>query len=333
MADTLLWLADNGGVECLVCGHHCRLKPGMKGRCGVRINKDGRLISVVTDLVSSIQMDPIEKKPLYHFLPGSKVFSIGSVGCNFHCTFCQNHHISVIPKTGVINGRRTPPRNLVELAIHHKAKSIAFTYNEPTISVELINSVAEIAFAHKLPMVLVSNGYMTPDFLDLLENRIRAINVDLKSFRDDFYREYCGGRLKPVLESLKKIRKLGWWLEVTTLIIHGVNDSPEEIRDCARFIRDELGVDVPWHLSAFHGAYQMVNHPATTLDQLQAAWTIGKEEGLHYVYLGNVGAAIGGNTYCPDCSQLVAERSPWKISFPASGTCPKCGKDIPGVWR
>ena len=333
MVDALLWLPASGSVECLLCSHHCRLKDGMKGVCGVRFNKNGRLISVVTDLVSSIQMDPIEKKPLYHYLPGTKVFSIGSVGCNFHCKFCQNHHISVIPKGGVINGRRTTPRNLVDLAMQHKARSIAFTYNEPSLSVELINSVSDIAFSYNMPIVLVSNGFMSLDFLDMMENRISAINVDLKSFRDDFYRDYCGGRLKPVLEALKKIRKLGWWLEVTTLVIHGINDSSDEIRDCACFIRDELGPDVPWHLTAFHPAHQMSDYPSTTLDQLQAAWSIGKEVGLHYVYLGNVGAAVGGNTYCPDCFELVAERSPLKISYPVNGKCSKCGKEIPGVWR
>ncbi|MBQ7584966.1 MAG: radical SAM protein, partial [Desulfovibrionaceae bacterium] len=209
----------------------------------------------------------------------------------------------------------------------------AFTYNEPTISVELINETCEIAFAHHLPVVLVSNGYMSMDFLDLMGKSIQAANIDLKSFREDFYREYCGAHLKPVLESLKRIYKLGWWLEVTTLVIHGVNDSPEEIRDCAQFIRDELSPDVPWHLTAFHGAHHMTDHPSTTLDNLQAAWSIGKEEGLRYVYLGNIGAAIGGNTYCPKCSELVAERNPWKISFPASGRCHNCGELIPGVWH
>ncbi|MBQ9537422.1 MAG: AmmeMemoRadiSam system radical SAM enzyme [Desulfovibrionaceae bacterium] len=334
MLDALLWLnIDDTTVECLVCGHHCRLKNGMKGRCGVRVNKEGKLFSVVTDLVSSIQMDPIEKKPLYHFLPGTRTFSIGSVGCNFRCKFCQNDHISVIPKSGIINGKRTSARSLIDLAIQYKSKSIAFTYNEPTIFIELINDASELAFAHKIPVILVSNGFMSTDFLDMLANRVQAVNIDLKSFREDFYREYCGGHLRPVLDSLKRIRKMGWWLEVTTLVIHGLNDSPEEIRDCARFIRDELGADVPWHLSAFHPAYLMQDRADTSLEQLQAAWSIGKEEGLEYVYLGNVGAAVGGNTYCPQCSNLVAERSPWKISFPASGKCPKCGHDIPGVWH
>ena len=291
-------------------------------------------MSVLTDIVSSIQMDPIEKKPLYHFLPGSKIFSIGSVGCNFRCSFCQNSHISNIPKSGVISGRRANAQTLVDMAVSKHAKSIAFTYNEPTLSVELIQDTAERSLAYQLPIVLVSNGYMSADFINLLRNYVHACNIDLKSFRDDFYREYCGGRLAPVLENLKRIRHdTGWWLEVTTLIIPGVNDSPEEITDCARFIHDELGCDVPWHVTAFHGAHKMQSHPSTTVDQLQAAWRIGKEVGLHYVYMGNVVQSVGVNTFCPNCSEVVVERSPWKITFSPKGRCRKCGTMIPGVWH
>lgn len=334
MLDAILWTKSGASsVECFVCGHHCRLKNGARGKCGVRINKNGRLVSVVTDLVSSVQMDPIEKKPLYHFLPGTKSFSMGSISCNFTCKFCQNNHLSVIPKSGVINGRRTMPDALVEMALQHKARSISFTYNEPTISVELVSDVSNIAQKRGLPCILVSNGYMSSDFINCLRHNINACNIDLKSFRDSFYREYCGARLQPVLDALIKIREVGWWLEVTTLVIPNVNDSPEEIRDCARFIKEELGEDVPWHLTAFHGAYKMQGHPSTTLDQLQAAWLIGKEEGLHYVYMGNVVVAVGGSTFCPKCSSLVAERSPWKINFPTNGRCPSCGFEIPGVWR
>ena len=334
MLPTLLWSKLDGlSVRCELCSHGCAIKNGSHGICATRFNKDGRLMSVVTDVVSSVQMDPIEKKPLYHFLPGTKTFSIGSVGCNFHCSFCQNCHISVIPQSGLIQGRKTSSQALLDLARSKQAKSIAFTYNEPTLSVELIQDTAERAIPYQLPIILVSNGYMSKNCISLLRNSVQAINVDLKSFSDDFYREYCGARLAPVLDSLKRIRDAGWWLEVTTLIISGVNDSQEELQQCARFIHDELGSDVPWHVTAFHGAHKMASHPSTSPEQLQVAWRIGKEAGLNYVYMGNVVNAVGGNTYCPSCSQLVIERSPWKISFPSKGVCPKCGTIIPGVWR
>ncbi|MCR4666973.1 MAG: AmmeMemoRadiSam system radical SAM enzyme [Desulfovibrio sp.] len=334
MLPTLLWSNTEGlTIRCSLCSHECLIKNGNKGICKARINKDGQLVSVLTDVVSSIQMDPVEKKPLFHFLPGTKTFSVGSVGCNFHCTFCQNNHISNIPQTGVINGRKANARTLLDLAQKQNAKSIAFTYNEPTLSVELIQETAERAKAYQLPVILVSNGYMSRACIDLLRHSIHAINVDIKSFSDAFYREYCGAKLAPVLDAVQYIRDCGWWLEITTLVIPSVNDSPEELKQCARFIHDVLGPDVPWHVTAFHGAHKMANHPSTTSDQLQTAWRIGKEAGLNYVYMGNLASPVGGNTYCPSCKALVVERTPWKILFPPHGHCPKCGTPIPGVWR
>ncbi|MBQ7617647.1 MAG: AmmeMemoRadiSam system radical SAM enzyme [Desulfovibrio sp.] len=335
MLPTLLWSNTNANtVQCHACAHACVLKSGMRGICGARLNQNGRLVSVLTDIVSTVQMDPVEKKPLYHFLPGSQTFSIGSVGCNFHCNYCQNCHISVIPKSGVISGRRVNAEALINLAVAKHAKSISFTYNEPTLSVELIQEVAERALAYQMPIVLVSNGFMSEDFIVLLRNYVHAVNIDLKAFSDKFYREYCGGRLKPVLDTLKRIKfDTSWWLEVTTLVIPDLNDSPEQIRECANFIKNELGDEVPWHLTAFHGAHKMQQHPSTSIDQLQLAWRIGKETGLRYVYMGNVSKVVGGNTYCPVCSELVVERSPWKIAVSPKGICRKCGAQIPGVWR
>ena len=334
MSETILW--EKSGslfVNCQLCAHGCRIKNGGKGRCGVRVNRNGKLFSVVTDLVSSIQLDPVEKKPLYHFLPGTKTFSIGSVGCNFRCTFCQNHHISVIPEDGIVKGKRTNSDAIIDLACRSAAKSIALTYNEPTVFVELLKECAEQAHVHQLPVIIVSNGFMSNAFFNLLGRHIQAANIDLKAFNNKFYEEYCGGKLQPVLDNLKRIKELGWWLEITTLVIPGVNDDPKELAAAARFIKEELGADVPWHLTAFHGAHKMSGHPATTADQLGVAWNIGKEVGLHFVYIGNVVHPVGTNTYCPSCGAVVCERRTWKISYPKNGLCPECGMQIPGVWQ
>lgn len=332
---TMLWEhATGSSVRCLLCPHQCRLSLGATGLCGVRFNRQGELRSLVENVISSVQMDPVEKKPLYHFLPGTKTFSIGSVGCNFKCSFCQNFTISVVPKSGVVQGKRVPPEQLVDLAVSHHAKSMAFTYNEPTVFFELVYNTAALAKLHHLPVILVSNGYMGEDCFTGLQNRVQAINVDLKSFRNEFYREYCGAKLQPVLDNLKRIRKLGWWLEVTTLLIPGLNDSDAEVRDCARFIRDELGPDTPWHLSAFHGAYKMLEHPASTLAQLEGAWRIGKAEGLHHVYMGNLSSTLGANTFCPQCGELLIERNGFAVKGGVrDGICPKCQTQIAGVWH
>ena len=332
---SLLWEKGTqaGEIICQACVHGCHLKNGARGRCGVRVNKNGELLSMVENLVSSAQLDPVEKKPLYHFLPGSKAFSIGSIGCNFRCDFCQNHHISTIPKDGIVPGKRTTPKSIVDMAVNHHAASVAFTYNEPTVFPELINDTATMAKSRGLHVILVSNGFMSEQFRSLLRNKVDAVNVDLKSFSENFYKTYCGGHLEPVLENLKAIHKLGWWLEVTTLVIPGLNDSDAELANCARFIHDELGADVPWHLTAFHGAHKMASHSSTSLDRLESAWRIGKSAGLHFVYLGNVVSAVGSNTWCPSCGALVVERLPWKTVQPSVGRCPGCGSSIAGVWR
>lgn len=331
----MLWEPLPGGtVQCRLCAHACRLKKGGKGLCGVRANVNGSLISLVRDVVTSAQLDPVEKKPLYHFLPGSKTFSVGSAGCNFTCRFCQNHVIARVPGNGRVPGRHVRPEALAQAAVESRARSIAFTYNEPTVFFELTYETAELAQAAGLRAILVSNGFMTEDCLLPLRRRINAINVDLKSFRDRFYKEYCGGRLQPVLDNLKAVKSLGWWLEVTTLVIPGINDSAAELGEMAAFVRDELGPDTPWHLSAFHGAYLMAAHPATPLSRLEEAWRIGREAGLHFVYMGNVLSAVGANTFCPSCGALAIERRGHAARFlGAPGACPSCKAELPGVWK
>ncbi len=336
----LLWHAldgvHKGSVQCRLCAHGCRLKKGDKGLCGVRANVNGSMVTLVGDVVTAINLDPVEKKPLYHFLPGTKTFSIGSAGCNFTCKFCQNSNIAHIPPSGIVPGKRAAPEELMVLAQAKHARSMAFTYNEPTVFFEMAYETAGLATPRGIRCLLVTNGYMSEDCLLALSRRVCAANVDLKSFRDSFYRQYCGARLQPVLDNLKTMRKLGWWLEVTTLVIPGVNDSAAELKEAAAFIHHELGAHTPWHLSAFHGAHQMADHPSTPLSKLEEAWSIGRQEGLHFVYIGNALSAMGSNTFCPQCGIMVIERQGYSVNLHmqagAPGVCPSCHTTLPGVW-
>lgn len=330
----MLWDREpDGTLSCDLCAHACRLKEGAHGRCGVRVNVRGEMITLAGDVVTAIQLDPVEKKPLYHFLPGTKTYSIGSAGCNFHCRYCQNHKIAHVRPRSTIPGRRATPDTLARLAAQ-QAPSIAFTYNEPTVFFEQVYETAGQAQARGLKVILVSNGFMTEDFLLPLSRRVNAANIDLKAFSEEFYHKYCGGRLQPVLDNLKIIKRLGWWLEVTTLLIPGCNDSPGELRDIARFIRDELGPDTPWHLTAFHGAAMMAAHPSTPLFQLEDAWRTGREEGLRHVYIGNTTGIIGSSTLCPSCGAPVIERRGCQIRQGRTpGVCPACKTGLPGVWQ
>ena len=330
-----LWDSQpDGTVVCRLCAHRCRLRKGAKGICGVRVNMRGELVSLVSRVVTAAAMDPIEKKPLYHFLPGSKIFSVGSAGCNFSCHFCQNNNIAHVPESGIVPGKRAAPEDLLAHALANRAQTLAFTYNEPTVFFELLYETAGMAAKKGMRSVLVTNGYMSKDCLTALSRCICAANVDLKSFSEAFYRKYCGGHLQPVLENLKAIKKLGWWLEVTTLVIPGLNDGQAEMEALAAFIRDELGPDTPWHVTGFHGAHLMIDHPDTSLATLEACWRIGREAGLNYVYIGNTRSPLGSNTFCPECNALVIERNGYDTRVQgAEGKCPKCGVQIPGVWK
>lgn len=330
-----LWEAQaDNAIHCQLCCHSCVIRDGGAGICGVRANYKGELITLVGDVVTAVNMDPVEKKPLYHFLPGTKTFSIGSAGCNFHCRFCQNSEIAHVTPRTTLTGRRLTPETIVRLAEENRAPSLAFTYNEPTVFFEQVYQAAGLAKARGLRTILVSNGYMSGECLQSLARRIDAANIDLKGFNEEFYRRYCGGQLGPVLENLKLIKKMGWHLEVTTLLIPGINDNPEEIKGIADFIHNELGADTPWHLSAFHGACQMVNHPSTSVASLEKAWQTGHDAGLAYVYIGNVQTSHGSNTVCPQCGQLLIERRGYRTRKAIRGNkCPKCQTEIPGVWQ
>lgn len=321
---------SNAAVQCRLCNHFCLLQPGEHGLCGVRVNQDGQLYSLVADKVAAINVDPVEKKPLYHFQPGSKTFSIGTMGCNLRCSFCQNFSLSQPPGRGEpVAGKQIAPASLVEQAKYYNAQSIAYTYSEPTIFFELLFETARLAKLRNLKNILVSNGFMSPECLENLAPYVDAANIDLKAFTDAFYRE-CGARLEPVKNNLIRIKEMGWWLELTTLLIPGLNDSLAELTRMAVFIVEKLGPETPWHLSRFHPDYRMLDRKPTPVQTLQRAWQVGKEAGLHYVYIGNVPGHRHNNTYCPQCGAEVINRSGFRVNTIRTA-CPDCGHVIAGV--
>lgn len=336
MVEARLWKPlKDGIVQCRLCNHVCRIKPGERGQCGVRENRDGTLFSMNYGKVAALNLDPVEKKPLYHFQPGTRTYSFATMGCNLHCTFCQNWSLSQPPReTGRIEGRSMTPEAVVEEALKLKAASISYTYSEPTIFFEFMQDTARLAREAGLKNIMVSNGFMSRECLDALAPVIDAINVDLKCFTERFYRDISGARLAPVLENLKYIKKtLGWWLEVTTLLIPGKNDSPEEIDQIARFLAEEVGTDTPWHISRFHPDYKMGDVSVTQSDSLMAAYTAGKDKGLKYVYIGNMPGLDMQHTDCPGCGKQVINRSGFSATNPAitDGRCSSCGEIIHGV--
>jgi Pyruvate-formate lyase-activating enzyme len=260
-----------GNVRCHLCGHKCKIAPTKRGICGVRENRDGVLYSLIYGMVAAENVDPIEKKPLFHVYPGSKSLSISTVGCNFSCTFCQNSDISQMPRErNEIRGRKITPDEIVESAVATGSETIAYTYTEPTVFFEFAYDIGRIAHDRGIKNVFVTNGFMTVEAIDKISPYLDAANVDLKSFSDDFYRKRCGGRLSPVLNSIRKMKDLGIWVEVTTLIIPTLNDSDEELRQIAEFILS-VGAEVPWHISRFHPTYKMVNLPATPVETIRRA--------------------------------------------------------------
>ncbi|WP_456433629.1 AmmeMemoRadiSam system radical SAM enzyme [Thermosulfuriphilus sp.] len=321
-------------VRCRLCSHRCKVKPDKTGLCGVRKNIDGALYSLVYGRVVARHVDPIEKKPLYHFLPGSRSYSIATVGCNFRCDFCQNFEISQMPKDqGLIIGETMTPEEIVSEAQSLKAVTISYTYTEPTIYFELAYDCAKLAQKVGIRNVFVSNGYMTREALDTIRPYLQAANVDLKG-DDSFYRRHCGARQGPVLETLRYMKELGIWVEVTTLLIPGENDSPEAIRELARFIKEELGPGTPWHISRFYPRYHLTGLPPTEAEKLAAARQVGLEIGLHYVYTGNVPGDPGEKTYCYSCGQVLIDRFGFSILeyHLDEGRCEFCGAEIDGVW-
>jgi pyruvate formate lyase activating enzyme len=325
---------DDQRVHCNLCAHRCTIKPDRRGICGVRENRDGVLYSLVYGTLIAEHIDPIEKKPFFHVYPASNSYSIATVGCNFNCEFCQNHEISQMPRsTLMITGEDILPAEIAAQAKKSGSKTIAYTYTEPTVYLELAYDTAKIAHEDGLKNVFVTNGFMTAEAIEMMAPFLTAANVDLKSFRDEFYKKRCGARLNPVLESLKKMKEMGIWVEITTLLIPALNDSDEELKDIAQFIAG-LGKETPWHISRFHPQFKMLNVPVTSISSLHRAVEIGKQSGLKYVYSGNVPGDEGENTHCFHCGNLLIERYGFRIvSINLAGNkCSKCGTQLEGVF-
>jgi pyruvate formate lyase activating enzyme len=335
MKEALLYeKLGNNWVQCHLCAHRCLIPEGRLGICQVRENENGILYTLVYGRTISQHIDPIEKKPLYHFYPGSTAYSIATPGCNFRCAWCQNWEISQMPRMEhLIAGDDATPEQLVAQAQQTGCQTIAYTYTEPTIFFEYAYDTARLARAVGLANVFITNGYMTAETLEIIAPYLDAANVDLKAFRDKTYRQYIGARLQPVLDSLKNLKQLGIWLEVTTLVIPGINDDPAELQEIATFMAEELGTDTPWHISRFFPDFKLKDVPITSGETLDQACEIGLAAGLNYVYVGNAPEAAGQDTLCPGCGQTLIRRSALRMleNRIQAGRCPDCGVAIAGV--
>ncbi|PIP07177.1 MAG: AmmeMemoRadiSam system radical SAM enzyme [Syntrophobacterales bacterium CG_4_8_14_3_um_filter_49_14] len=332
--EALLWDSlDDKRVHCHLCAHECRIPESKFGICGVRQNVDGILYTLVYGQVIAAHVDPIEKKPLYHFLPGSLSYSIATVGCNFRCGFCQNWQISQASRRdgAGASGATLMPEEIVEEARRNHCLSISYTYTEPTIFFEYAYDTAILAKKAGLANVFVTNGYMTRQALEMIKPYLDAANVDLKSFSEAYYKKNCMARLQPVLDTITSLKQLGIWFEVTTLIVPDENDSDEELSQIAGFLSG-VDKDIPWHVSRFHPDYRFLDHRATPIETLKRAREIGREKGLRYIYLGNV--PEGANTYCYRCQALAVERRYMGMERCnlKNGHCPACDSEIKGIW-
>jgi len=328
------WDTDtNGKVHCYLCPRHCHIGDGQAGFCFIRVNQGGKLYSLGYASPAAIQIDPIEKKPLNHFLPGTKVFSMGTAGCNMGCFFCQNWDISK-SRSDQVHSMHLEPEQVVELAIHHGCPSIAFTYNEPTIWAEYVIDICDVAHRQGLNTVMVTNGYITREAFHDVYDHIDAANVDLKAFTENFYGKITLTHLAPVLETLLRLKQeTHVWFELTNLMIPGLNDDETETRKLSDWVMQHLGPETPLHFTAFHPDFKLRDRPRTPPETLHRAREIARDAGLHYVYEGNI-LGDGGNTLCPECSELLIKRS-WHDVLEdrlAEGACPKCGHRVPGVW-
>ncbi len=325
---------ESGDVECSLCNHRCHIRDGGKGVCYVRENRGGVLYTLVYGKLISEAIDPIEKKPLYHFYPGSATYSIATVGCNFRCLNCQNYEISQAPReTGRVIGEAATPESVVEDAKIHGCNIIAYTYTEPTIFYEFAYDTSRLASKEDIRNIFVTNGYITEEALKEIKPYLDAANIDLKGFSDDFYRKNCGAKLNLVLDTIRSYKKMGIWIELTTLLIPGLNDSEKDLKAIAEFIVN-LDPGIPWHISRFHPMYKLLDRQETPLKTLDKAKQIGVEAGLRHVYQGNVPGDEGGNTICHSCGEMLVHRYGYHIMEDniVGGGCSKCGAVIDGVW-
>jgi pyruvate formate lyase activating enzyme len=324
---------DDEKTRCDLCNHRCVLGDREKGKCSIRENRDGILYSLVYRKLISENVDPIEKKPLFHFQPGSYSLSIATVGCNFKCFFCQNYQISQMPReNGHIEGRDRSPKDIVDHAIEYDCKSISYTYTEPTVYFEYAYDTAKIAQERGLKNIFVTNGFMTKECIDMMSPYLDAANIDLKSFSEKTYKDRIGGRLKPVLENIKDLHYRGIWIEITTLVIPGINDSSKELENIACFIAG-LDGSIPWHISAYHPQYK-ADIPPTSVDMIENTISIGKNAGLKYIYGGNIYFGNYENTKCPSCNSTVLSRRGFDVikRNMTGEQCGNCGTVIDGVF-
>ncbi len=323
---------DNKKAQCCTCAHNCIVVQGQRGICGVRENQNGELFALNYGKAVAVNIDPIEKKPFFHFLPGSYSLSIATVGCNFRCANCQNWDISQgFKDKKEIPGEDISPEGIIKLAKKNKTPSISYTYTEPTIFLEYALDTMKLAKKAGLKNTFVSNGFMSEESAKAVIPYLDADNIDIKSFSDEFYKKNCGGRLQPVLDTAKLMKKSGVWVEITTLVIPTLSDSEEMFRDIAKFIHDELGPETPWHISQFSGAisWKLQDLPETPVETLKMGYEIGKKAGLKYVYTGNVPGLPSEDTFCPKCNALVINRFGYSVKrHDKQGKCPKCGEKL-----
>lgn len=334
MKEAMFYERESGGrVRCGLCRFHCLIADGARGICGVRENRGGTLFSLVYGRVCAENVDPIEKKPLFHVMPGSRSYSIATVGCNFHCRHCQNYSISQVQGGDRIAGHDQTPEGVVRHALDNGCRSISYTYTEPTVFFEFAYDTARLAQEAGLLNIFVTNGYISSQALATIAPFLDAANIDLKGFSDSFYRDIVHARLSEVLDSIIQYRNQGIWIELTTLIIPGLNDADNELEGIARFIFTNLGADTPWHVSRFYPTFKLTDRPPTPPETLRRAMEIGRAAGLNYVYEGNVPGSGGEDTVCPSCSARLVERSGFTVQLNGieNGACPHCGAAIAGI--
>lgn len=322
---------DNKKVKCNLCYHNCIIKDGSRGFCNVRENKNGTLYSLIYGKVIANNIDPIEKKPLFHFYPGSKTYSIATPGCNFKCLHCQNYSISQNLNNSEIYAKEILPIDIVKNAIKEECDSISYTYTEPTIFFEYAYDIAKIAYNKNLKNIFVTNGYISKESIEYISPFLNGANIDLKAMSNNFYKDICKAKLKPVLDNIKLFYDLGIWIEITSLIIPGYNDKISDIKKIADFIK-KIDPNIPWHITRFHPHFKLDNIPMTKIEILDKFVKIGKNAGLNFVYQGNIGK--GENTYCPNCKNLIISRDVFKISKinMDKNRCSFCNKEILGFW-
>jgi pyruvate formate lyase activating enzyme len=326
---------DDSIIRCLACGHRCRVRPGRDGVCRVRFNRDGEL-RVPFGYVAGLGVDPIEKKPLFHAFPGRDALSFGMLGCDLHCPFCQNWVTSqtLRDEGAIAEPTFIDPERIVQLALEHDCPVLTSTYNEPLITAEWAVAIFKAGQPHGLVGSFVSNGHATPEVLEYLRPYVPLYKVDLKAFRDKTYRQ-LGGVLENVLDTIRRLKQMDFWVEIVTLVVPGLNDSDEELKEMTAFITG-VSCDIPWHVTAFHPQYKMTDSPATSTDTLLRAYEIGRQAGLNFVYAGNLPGRVGDleNTKCPGCGTMLIERQGFSVRHNRlrGGACPQCNRTIPGVW-